>query len=204
MRFTDEELKHQELFRRIEAMVGESMPAGYRFDVDPDDVAARRARKRTWAVLALTCTSSCSRRPTTARASSPTPGLSELFKDVFLFHWKDESQHAILDELEWSATTPCWTLRQRDRGGRRPHRAGRRVDGILQGQARSDAAYFADHCGRAVDGAEAAAIAAHFLKAYRWQYILSGAGHPRFQSILKGLINGPQMARIEMAVSALA
>src|SRR5262245_14075942 len=26
--------------------------------------------------------------------------LSPLFKDVFLFHWKEESQHAILDELE--------------------------------------------------------------------------------------------------------
>jgi hypothetical protein len=29
--------------------------------------------------------------------------LSELFKDVFLFHWKEESQHAILDELEASS-----------------------------------------------------------------------------------------------------
>ena len=27
---------------------------------------------------------------------------SPLFKDVFLFHWKEESQHAILDELEWT------------------------------------------------------------------------------------------------------
>src|SRR5687768_17357567 len=31
VRFTDEELKHQELFRRIESMVSEGMPAGYRF-----------------------------------------------------------------------------------------------------------------------------------------------------------------------------
>ena len=39
VRFSDEELKHQELFRRINALVGESMPAGYRFDVHPDAVA---------------------------------------------------------------------------------------------------------------------------------------------------------------------
>src|SRR5215213_5362758 len=32
VRFTDEELKHQELFRRIEAMIGAVMPEGYRFD----------------------------------------------------------------------------------------------------------------------------------------------------------------------------
>ena len=31
VRFTDEELKHQELFRRIEALVASGMPAGYRF-----------------------------------------------------------------------------------------------------------------------------------------------------------------------------
>jgi len=30
----------------------------------------------------------------------PDTGLSELFKDVFHYHWKEESQHAILDELE--------------------------------------------------------------------------------------------------------
>jgi hypothetical protein len=28
-------------------------------------------------------------------------GLSELWKDVFRFHWMEESQHAVLDELEW-------------------------------------------------------------------------------------------------------
>jgi hypothetical protein len=43
VRFSDEEIKHQELFRRIEAMIGETMPAGYRFDVDPDAGGARGA-----------------------------------------------------------------------------------------------------------------------------------------------------------------
>src|SRR6202007_1121634 len=31
VRFTDEELKHQALFRRIESMIAEGMPAGYTF-----------------------------------------------------------------------------------------------------------------------------------------------------------------------------
>src|SRR5258707_2756917 len=39
VRFSDEELKHQALFRRIETMVGDVLPDGYRFDVDPDAVA---------------------------------------------------------------------------------------------------------------------------------------------------------------------
>jgi hypothetical protein len=50
VRFSDEELKHQTLFRRIDAMVGEVLPNGYRFDVDPNGVAHAVLGKSTWAV----------------------------------------------------------------------------------------------------------------------------------------------------------
>ena len=78
------------------------------------------------------------------------------------------------------------------------------VDSILQVQAKADAAYFAMNCGRTVQQAEADVVAGHFLKAYRWQYIFSGAGHPRFQSIVKGMIGEGQMKRIEAALGTLA
>ena len=39
VRFTDEEIKHQVMFRRIEALIAEGMPAGYRFAPDPNAVA---------------------------------------------------------------------------------------------------------------------------------------------------------------------
>ena len=55
VRFTDEELKHQELFRRLEAMMDAGMPAGYRFVPDPLEVAQAVLDKCTWAVLAFTC-----------------------------------------------------------------------------------------------------------------------------------------------------
>jgi hypothetical protein len=35
IRFSDEELKHQELFRRIERLAAQDMPAGYRFERSP-------------------------------------------------------------------------------------------------------------------------------------------------------------------------
>src|SRR5262249_43905077 len=54
VRFSDEELKHQALLRRIEKMIGEVLPEGYRFDVDPNGVAHSVLGKSTWAVLALT------------------------------------------------------------------------------------------------------------------------------------------------------
>ena len=38
IRFSDEEPKHQELFRRIEKLIGEEMPEGYVFVPDPNQV----------------------------------------------------------------------------------------------------------------------------------------------------------------------
>ena len=40
VRFTDEELKHQALFRRIERLAADGMPAGYSFLPQPNEVAA--------------------------------------------------------------------------------------------------------------------------------------------------------------------
>src|SRR6266478_4340614 len=71
VRFSDEELKHQALFRLVDAMVGDVLPAGYRFDVDHNAVAHAVLGKSTWAVLALTLDIELFTQLT--RASTPTP-----------------------------------------------------------------------------------------------------------------------------------
>ena len=52
VRFCDEELKHQELFRRIDQMMADVMPDGYLFRFDPNEVAAAADEKNA-AVLAF-------------------------------------------------------------------------------------------------------------------------------------------------------
>ena len=204
VRFSDEEIKHQALFRRIEAMMGETMPAGYRFDVDPDAVARAVLAKGTWAVLVLTLHIELFVQLHYRQSIEPDNELSDLFKDVFLFHWKDEAQHSILDELELKRHDATLSPEERERGVGEFIDLVVAVDSILQAQAKADAAYFAMQCGRTVQQAEADLVAGHFLKAYRWQYIFSGAGHPRFQSIVKGMIGEGQMKRIEAALGTLA
>src|SRR5258706_46841 len=188
VRFSDEELKHQALFRRIDAMAGDVLPGGYRFDVDPNAVARAVLGKSTWAVLALTLDIELFTQLHYRQSIDPDTELSELFKDVFLCHWKEESQHAILDELEWARHDAGLTAEKRDRAVDEFIELVAAVDGILQAQAKADAGYFAAKCGRAVDEAEARAIEAAFLKAYRWQYIHSGAQHPHFGKVLSSLI----------------
>jgi hypothetical protein len=158
VRFSDEELKHQALFRRIDTMIGEVLPDGYRFDVDPNDVAHAVLGKSTWAVLALTLDIELFTQLHYRQSIDPDPELSELFKDVFLYHWREESQHAILDELEWVSHDAGLTAEKRDLAVDEFIELVAAVDGILQAQAKADAGYFATKCGRAVDAAEARAI----------------------------------------------
>ena len=203
VRFSDEELKHQALFRRVDAMVGAVLPDGYRFDVDPNAVAHVVLGKSTWAVLALTLDIELFTQLHYRQSIQPDPELSGLFKDVFLYHWKEESQHAILDELELLRHDAGLTAKQRDQAIDDFIALVAAIDGILQGQAKSDAGYFVANCGRAIGGPEAAAIEAAFLKAYRWQYVHSGAQHPQFGKVLSSLITESQGQRIQAALATL-
>lgn len=204
VRFSDEELKHQALFRRINEMMGAVMPEGYRFEVDPDEVARVVLGNSTWGVLVLTLHIELFVQNHYRQSIADQDGLSDLFKDVFRFHWKDECQHVILDELELRRHDLMLTSGQRDAAVDDFIGLVRAVDGILQAQSQVDSEYFAEHCGREISEDEAAVLASQFLKAYRWQYIFSGATHPRFQSILFSLITRAQRERVEKAIAALA
>ncbi len=203
VRFSAEEIKHQALFRRIGAMMDSAMPAGYRFDVDPDQVARAVLGKSTWAVLMLTLHIELFVQNHYRQSIAPQADLSELFKDVFLFHWKDECQHVVLDELELRRHDATLTREERDGALDDFIALVAAVDGILQMQARADAEYFAANCERRIPEAEAARFPELFLKAYRWQYIFSGAEHPRFRTILSSLITPTQGRRVEEALAAM-
>jgi hypothetical protein len=123
---------------------------------------------------------------------------------VFLFHWKEESQHAIVDELEWVREDKKLTSdAARDAAVDDLIALVGGVDGILQAQAKSDAVYFLGVTGLAADDARAMQINATVLKAYRWQFIVSGVMEPRFQKILSALISKAQMTRIQAALAPL-
>ena len=203
VRFTDEELKHQELFRRLEEMFEPQMPAGYTFMPKPNDVAAAVLSKCTWAVLALTCHIEIFTLVHYRQSIEPDAELSELWKDVFLFHMKEESQHAILDELEWQREDAKLTPEQRDRAVTDLIELVAAVDGILQMQAAADTDYFLRVCGRVFDKSQTLRIKDAMLKAYRWQYITSGVQEERFQKALSGMITEAQMKRIGAALAPI-
>jgi hypothetical protein len=200
VRMTDEELKHQELFRRLERMTAEQMPAGYEFKPQPNDVAGAVLSKCTWAVLALTLDIELFSQAHYRSSIEPDEELSDLWKDVFLFHWREESQHAILDELEWRREHARLTDAEREQGVTDLIELVGAVDGIVQMQAAADAEYFTAQCGRTMSATEEAAVRDVLLKAYRWQYIVSGVLEPRFAEVIAELVTPAQMERIGAAL----
>ena len=203
VRFCDEELKHQELFRRLEHLAAENMPAGYSFVPDPNEVARAVLSKGTWAVFALILHIELFTQAHYRESIEPDNALSPLFKDVFLFHWKEESQHAIMDELEWCRFDATMTAEERDKGVDQFIELVGAVDQILQAQAAADTRYFAATCGRVLYNDEMQALADGVVRAYRWQYIHSGAQHPHFGKVLSSLITENQVQRIQLALATL-
>src|SRR5947199_4140883 len=123
-------------------MIGNVLPGGYRFDIDPNGVARAVLGKSTWAVLLLTLDIELFTQLHYRQSIDPDTQLSTLFKDVFLYHWKEESQHAILDELELMRVEAASTPEERDRGADDFIDLVAAVDAIVRERAGGDAIYF--------------------------------------------------------------
>ena len=203
VRMTDEELKHQALFRRLEEIMEADMPQGYVRTADPNAVAGVVLSKRSWAVLALTLDIELFTLAHYRASIEQQDGICPLWKDVFLNHWREESQHAVLDELEFLREDAKVSAREREAAVGDLIDLVVAVDGILQAQAAADAKYFTAIASQRFSDVEEAVIAAQFLKAYRWQYIVSGVMQPRFQKVLFGTLDERQQKRIGDALGPL-
>jgi hypothetical protein len=203
VRFSDEELKHQELFRRIERMLEQTMPAGYVRVADANEVARAVLSKSTWSVLALTCLIELFTQQHYLESIEPQANISPLWKDVFKFHWAEEVQHAMLDELEWVRENERLTPEQKEQAVRDLIDLVGAVDGILQAQAAADTEYFVQIAGRAFDAGEQATLRERMLEAYRWQYIFSGVQHPHFARLLGSMTTPSQIRMIQSALVPL-
>ncbi|MGB3210010.1 MAG: hypothetical protein WBB19_04810 [Desulforhopalus sp.] len=203
VRFSDEELKHQALFHRIEPMMAEGMPDGYTFLPDPDAVSEAVLNNSTWAVMGLVLEIELFTQEHFKQSIEPDNNLSELFKDIFLFHWKEETSHAMIDELEWERENNKISDGEREKAVDELIGIIEDVDGILQSQSNVDVDYFLKVSNLSFMEDEIQHLRAGFLKAYRWQYIFSGVEHPRYQKMLTKVTTAAQRQRLDEALATL-
>lgn len=203
VRFADEELKHQALFRRVEALTAQGMPAGYAYQADPDTVAGAVLAASDWAVLALTCHIEIFTEVHYRASIRTDEALSPLYQDIFRFHWLEESQHAVIDELEWRRVDAGLAPAERDAAVGEFIELLQAVDGLVAAQAQSDVAYFAGNVQTPLGPDGQARVQASLLDAYRWQFIVSGLLEPRFRKILEAMTDDTQRRRIDAAMKPL-
>src|SRR5688572_10673478 len=203
VRFSDEEIKHQELFRHIENALAAKMPGGYALVADANEVARTILGKSSWAVLAMTCHVELFTQVHYRESIERDEELSDLYRDIFRFHWLEECQHAVMDEIEWGREDRKLSAAERDRAVNELIELLQLLDGVLRAQAASDAAYFLRLCERDFTAAEQRAIRDGVLRAYRWQYIASGARHPQFRKVFEGMASRAQVQRFNAAIEAL-
>jgi len=203
VRFCDEELKHQMLFRKIEPMMAAGMPEGYTFLPDPDAVAEAVLKNSTWAVMGLILEIELFTQEHYKQSIAPQDNLSELYKDIFLFHWKEETSHAIVDELEWERVNAKISDRERERAVDELIAMVADVDGILQTQSAADVDYFLKISDQSFTSDQTRDLKAGFLDSYGWQYIFSGVEHPRYQNMLAVVSTAEQRQRLGAALETL-
>lgn len=203
VRFSEEELKHQQLFRTIEALAADALPPGYRFLPDPDDVARVVLSKSTWAVLALTLHIELFTQVHYKKSIDTDPALSPLYKDVFRFHFMEEAQHAVLDELEWRREDAKLDPAARSRAVTDLIELVAAVDGVVSMQAREDASYFMSALGRTLTAPERERVEVTFVDAYRFQYIVSGVKETRLVSVLSELVSEADLGRIQASLAPM-
>jgi len=166
-------------------------------------VAAAVLEKSSWAVLALTLHIELFTQAHYRASIAAEADICELWRDVFLFHWKEESQHAVLDELEFLRADARLTPAERDLAVGELIELVGAVDQILQAQAAADAAWFLGVARGYFSAVQQERIEATFLKAYRWQYIVSGVMQPRFQKVLFATMSPAQAERVNAALAPL-
>lgn len=203
VRFSDEELKHQELFRRIEVLIADTMPEGYRFVLDANEVATAVLAQPHWSVLALTCLIELFSQAHYKVSIAPDAQLSPLFRDVFRLHWLEESQHAVIDELEWRAEDRRLSAAEREQGVTGLITLVGAVDGLVRVQAGADAECLLKLLGRELSAPERERVRAGVLEAYRYQYVFSGVQMTSFPETLRRMIGDQQFARVEHALAGL-
>ena len=130
----------------------------------------------TWAVLALTCDIELFSQAHYRSSIDPDRDLDPLWKDVFLFHWREESQHAILDEMEWLRENDKLDAAARDQAVDDLIGLVGAVDGICQLQAKADCGLLRRRApaARSTPTGSAGDRRRRCSPRYRWQYIASG------------------------------
>ncbi len=203
LRFAEEELKHQELFRRSVELFGQGFSAECDLIPGREAVAEVVRSKSKLAVMILTAIIEWFTQLHYIEHVQDDADLDGLFRDLLRFHWLEESQHAKLDTLLIGEEAENLTLEEREAAVDEVLELGGAIDGLLLQQIGMNIEALERASGRTFTGAEKEEITTHTQRAWRWTFLVSGLQHPNIVRAI-GELTSEGSAKIENAAAALS
>jgi hypothetical protein len=178
VRFSEEELKHQEMFRRSISLFNQQFGVTPQLIPGREEVAAVVRSKSKLAVLILIDIIEWFVQVHYTEHVLNKTDLDGLFRDLLKYHWLDEAQHAKIDTMLIAEMVEDLTMAEREAAIDEVLELGGAIDGLLQQQIGMNIDALEVATGRVLSEAERDEIGARTLKAWRWTFLVSGLEHP--------------------------
>jgi hypothetical protein len=204
VRFSEDELKHQEMFRRSIRTFNEQIGFAPQLLPDREAVAGVVRSKSHLAVLLLIDVIEWFVQVHYTEHVRAEEELDSLFRDLLKHHWLDEAQHAKIDTMLIAETVGTLSLAEREQAVDELIELGGAIDGLLQQQIGMNIDALETATGRVFSSAERNEISAETLRAWRYTFLVSGLEHPRVVQVLDEIaVEGPaKVAAVAKALSA--
>lgn len=203
LRFAEEELKHQELFRKSVDLFGKGFGTECGLIPGREEVAKAVRSKSKLAVLLLTTVIEWFTQLHYIEHVQDDSGLDGLFRDLLRYHWMEESQHAKLDTLLIGEVAEELTLEQRETAIDEVIELGGAIDGLLAQQIGMNIDALEKATGRTFTAAEKEEITASTQRAWRWTFLVSGLSHPNVVKAVSELTNDG-VGKVTSVIEALS
>ena len=204
LRFAEEELKHQELFRKSVELFGQGFGSECGLIPGREEVAKVVRSKSKLAVMILTAIIEWFTQLHYIEHVRDDSDLDGLFRDLLRFHWMEEAQHAKLDTLLIGEVAEHLTLEERETAIDEVLELGGAIDGLLAQQIGLNIEALGKVTGRTFTAAEKEEITTKTQRAWRWTFLVSGLEHPNVVKAIGELTTlGPgKIAGVAAALSA--
>ncbi len=203
LRFAEEELKHQELFRHSIGLFERGFGSQPELIPGREAVAAVVRSKSPLAVLYLITIIEWFVQLHYTEHVQDATGLDDLFRDLLRFHWLEESQHAKLDTLLVDEVAAGVSIEERETAIDEVIELGGAIDGLLLQQIGMNIAALERATGRSFTDDDKAELTEKTQRAWRWTFLVAGLEHPNFVKMVNETTNdGP--GKIKAVAEALS
>ena len=192
-RFGDEEIKHQELMLRAEAVLEASCGHAFARHFDPEK---RRIAAFTQAVLSfpplarfvlLAALEWGTQRHYVQSVKQSGESADPLYVDLLRYHWVEESQHIQTDVLEIERLARAMSAAELSAMFDHVLALAGLVDEVFVGQVAQEVATFERLTGRRLSEPERASLNESLCRSMRAIFADVGLSHPRFQRLVLSL-----------------